>query len=89
MTATTEIVTFVTAANVTKNMYIGWVNQANLPVYTNVTIAAGIPAGTFTTTVPPGLGGMAFAALTGQTAATDVGALTVATLAGPALVEIS
>ena len=60
-----------------------------MPVYTPVNITAGIPAGIFTTTVPPGLGGLAFAALTGQTAAQDVGGLTVATLAGPALVEIS
>ncbi|MCJ1248777.1 hypothetical protein MMC30_005996 [Trapelia coarctata] len=87
MTGTTKTITFTTAVNVTESMYIGWVNQANVPVYTNVTITAGVPAGIFTTTVPPGMGGMAFAALTGQMAAQDVGALTVATVAGPAIVQ--
>ena len=89
MTPTTTMITFATTANVTQGMYVGWVNQANVPVYTSISVLAGMPQGVFNTTVPPGMGGMAFAALTGQTMALDVAALTVATLAGPVPVPIS
>jgi len=89
MTPTTTMITFATTANVTQGMYVGWVNQANVPAYTSISVLAGMPQGVFNTTVPPGMGGMAFAALTGQTMARDVAALTVATLAGPVPVPVS
>lgn len=89
LTPTTATLTFATAANVTHGMYVAWLNQANVPVYTPISVVAGAPPGVFNTTLPPGMGGVAFAALTGQRRARDVAALTVATLAGPVAVPIS
>ena len=66
-------------------LFVAWVNQANVPVYVPVTIVDG----SITTVIPPGMGGMAFAALTGQNQAVDVAGLTAATLAGPTPVQIS
>ncbi|MCJ1397864.1 hypothetical protein MMC11_001060 [Xylographa trunciseda] len=80
-------ITFSTMAAVSGNMSIAWINQANLPVFTPVTRSR--TAGQLTTSIPPGLGGMAFAALVNQTTAKDVTALTTMTLAGPATVQIS
>ena len=68
-----------------ETLYIGWANQANVPVYTDVVVAAD----TISTNVPPGMGGLAFAVLTGQNSALDVDSLTAATVAGPAVVQIS
>lgn len=68
-----------------EQLFVGWVNQANVPVYT----PAKISDGKVHTSVPAGLSGVAFAALTDQTTATDVNALTEKTLAGPAPVQIS
>lgn len=66
-------------------LYVAWVNQANVPVYTEATVTDG----TVETAVPPGLAGVAFAALTGQNQAWNVTALTNATLAGPVVVGVS
>lgn len=73
-------------ASESSNLFIGWVNQANAPVYTIATVSS---AGQGTAPVPGGLNGAAFAALTNQNTATSVDALTSATLAGPAVVVIS
>ncbi|MCJ1285719.1 hypothetical protein MMC26_005060 [Xylographa opegraphella] len=80
-------ITFSTTAGVLGNLSIAWINQANLPVYTPV--ARTLVAGQLTSVIPPGMGGMAFAALVNQTTAKDVAALTTMTLAGPATVQIS
>lgn len=69
-----------------KLLYIGWVNQANVVVYTTATVAGD---GMVKSTIPDGLAGLAFAALTNQSTATDVNSLTTATLAGPAPVQVS
>ena len=68
-----------------KSYYIGWVNQANVVNYTPATISNGNVA----TTIPDGLAGLAFAALTAQNTALDVNTLTGVTVAGPAPVQIS
>ena len=60
------------------------VNQANEPVYRNITVSAE----SITTSIPPGIGGLAFAVLTDQNSALDVECLTAATVAGPAVVQI-
>ena len=65
--------------------YIGWVNQANVVNYTPATVSNGNIA----STIPDGLAGLAFAALTNQNSALDVNTLTGVTLAGPAPVQIS
>ncbi len=67
-------------------LYIGWVNQANIINYTS---AKPVGDGKVKTTIPDGLAGIAFAALTSQNKAADVNALTEETLAGPAPVQIS
>lgn len=67
-------------------LYIGWVNQANVVNYTPAKPAGN---GKVETTIPDGLAGLAFAALTSQNKAADVNALTKETLAGPAPVQIS
>lgn len=71
--------------NMTNSVFIGWVNQANVVQYTN----AKVIGGQIESTIPEGLAGVAFAALTNQNQAPDVGNLTVATLAGPAPVRIT
>lgn len=68
-----------------QQLFIGWVNQANVPVYTPATLGNGHVQ----TSIPAGLTGIAFAALTNQNTALDVNALTEKTLAGPAPVQIS
>ncbi|PQE13924.1 late sexual development protein [Rutstroemia sp. NJR-2017a BBW] len=68
-----------------KNLYIGWVNQVNPIVYTNVTVKGGVGS----VDVPKGLTGMTFAALTAQMMETTVDGLSNATLAGPAPVLLS
>ncbi|MCJ1339566.1 hypothetical protein MMC09_004856 [Bachmanniomyces sp. S44760] len=73
-----------------QKLWIGWVNQANNVVYEEVDLGAGASGVVqFTSTIPDGLNGIAFAALTGQNTALDVTALTAATLAGPVPVQIS
>lgn len=67
--------------------YIGWVNQANVVNYQPATVI--IATGVVTSTIPEGMAGMAFAALTGQDTAQDVSILTAMTIAGPAPVQIS
>lgn len=88
VTGTDQQITF-SAAGVTEaqsgTLFIAWVNQANVPLYTPVTVCDG----NFVTTIPKGLAGVAFAALTAQNTAQDIGALTDATVAGPAVVQIS
>ena len=71
--------------NSTSDVFIGWVNQANVVQYT----PAKVHAGKVDSTIPDGLAGFAFAALTNQNKFPDVGNLTLATLAGPAPVRIS
>jgi len=68
-----------------KDLYIGWVNQANVVQYT----PASVSNGRVVSTIPSGMAGLAFAALTAQKDALDVNALTAVTLAGPAPVQIS
>ena len=67
-------------------IYVGWVNQFNVPAYTPATLNGD---GTVTTNIPDGLAGAAFAALTNQTTAATTVDLTTASLAGPAFVQIS
>jgi len=73
---------------ITRNekLFIGWVNQANVPVYTVATISI---LGKGTAPIPSGLSGASFAALTNQNTAVSVDALTSATIAGPAVVIVS
>lgn len=66
--------------------YIGWVNQANVINYTPASVDAN---GNVKSSIPSGLAGLAFAALTAQNMAGDVNALTGVTVAGPAPVQIS
>jgi hypothetical protein len=66
-------------------LYVGWVNQANPVVYSNVTVKNGIG----TADIPQGLTGIAFAGLTMQNSATTVDGLTNFTLAGPASIFMS
>ena len=68
------------------NYYIGWVNQANVINYTPATVDKN---GKVESSIPSGMAGLAFAALTGQNTAVDVNALTGVTVAGPAPVQIS
>ena len=69
-----------------KTLYIGWVNQANVVQYTTATADGD---GRVKSTIPDGLAGLAFAALTTQNKALDVNALTAVTTAGPAPIQIS
>lgn len=80
-----NIVFSTTAEGMTGNLSIAWINQANVPQFTSASRAGN----QFTTTIPPNMGGMAFAALVNQTTAVDVATLTLMTLAGPAPVQIS
>jgi len=67
------------------NLFVGWVNQTNLVVYSNVTLKNGVR----TADIPQGMTGIAFAALTNQITAMTVDGLSNATLAGPAPVLMS
>ena len=71
--------------NSTSDVFIGWVNQANVVQYTD----AKVSGGKVDSSIPDGLSGFAFAALTTQNKVPDVGNLTLSTLAGPAPVRIS
>jgi hypothetical protein len=84
-TSPTSITFNATDVPLGKNLYIGWVNQVNPIVYTNVTVKAGVGSAD----VPKGLTGMTFAALTAQMTETTVDGLSNATLAGPAPVLLS
>lgn len=75
----------INAEDFKKTLYIGWVNQANVVKYE----PAKVEGGKVTSTIPGGLAGMAFAALTGQNVARNVLELTEKTVAGPATVQIS
>ncbi|PVH73208.1 hypothetical protein DL98DRAFT_608380 [Cadophora sp. DSE1049] len=68
-----------------KNLFIGWVNQLGSPVYTPL---KSIGNGTGTATVPSGLKGVVYTALTTQNTLMSVDDLTGATLAGPAVVLV-
>lgn len=68
------------------SVFVGWVNQANVVQYTDAKVSG---AGKVEATIPGGMAGVAFAALTSQNHFPDVGNLTLATLAGPAPVRIS
>lgn len=68
-----------------KDLFIGWVNQLGSPVYTPL---KSIGNGTGTATVPSGLKGVVYAALTTQNTLVSIDDLTGATLAGPAIVLV-
>ena len=78
--------TAVSKEDLSKKLYIGWVNQANVVNYQSATVDG---EGVVKSTIPEGMAGMAFAALTGQNTAEDVNSLTSVTIAGPAPVQIS
>ena len=65
-----------------KQYYIGWLNEEGLPKYTKATVS-GTDSRTYTADVPSGLFGQAYAVLTEQNQATNVGDLTAKTVAGP------
>jgi Ferritin-like domain len=67
-------------------LFVGWLNQANEPVYSKLTLTS---AGQGTTSVPKGLNGVAFAAVTNQSSETTVDGLTAATVAGPVAIVIT
>lgn len=67
-----------------KQLFIGWLNQLNLPTYTNLTIQ---DQGKGTAAVPQGLNGAAFAALTSQIP-NNANDLALATLAGPVVLNL-
>ena len=79
--------TAVSKEDLSRDLYIGWVNQANVVNYQPATVVDG--EGIVKSEIPQGMAGMAFAALTGQDKAVDVGDLTAVTIAGPAPVQIS
>ncbi|KAG4434308.1 hypothetical protein IFR05_010221 [Cadophora sp. M221] len=64
-----------------KNLFIGWVNQLGSPVYTPL---KSIGNCTGTATIPSGLKGVVYMALTTQNTLMSVEDLTGATLASPA-----
>jgi hypothetical protein len=73
------------AARSGKPLFIGWVNQVNVPAYTRLD-ASGDGSGM--TAVPPQLSGTAFAVLTTQPELLDIDQLTEATLAGPVVISL-
>ncbi|KAN0101479.1 hypothetical protein V8E51_011989 [Hyaloscypha variabilis] len=84
-TPPTSITFTASGVSATDKLFVGWVNQANPIVYSNVTISNGVA----TADVPTGLTGIAFAALTREISATTVDGLTNVTIAGPAAVLMS
>lgn len=72
--------------DLSKQLFIGWINQANVINYQSATVDE---KGMVQSTIPEGMAGIAFAALTGQNTAKDVNSLTNVTIAGPAPVQIS
>ena len=73
---------------VSGQLFVVWVNQAIDLDFEPVT-AIDNEKGVVTSTIPNGLGGVAYAALTNSSTATDVTQLTNETVAGPAIVQIS
>lgn len=69
-------------------LFVVWVNQQIDLDFQPVT-AIDKDKGVVTSTIPDGLGGVAYAALTNSTTATGVVQLTDETVAGPAIVQIS
>jgi len=84
-TPPTSITFTASGVSQTQKLYVGWVNQANPVMYSNVTILNGVA----TADIPTGLTGIAFAALTADNTATTVDGLTNVTIAGPAPVLMS
>ena len=78
--------TAVSKEDLSKKLFVGWVNQANVVEYEPATVDE---KGVVNSTIPEGMAGIAFAALTGQNTAKDVNSLTNMTIAGPAPVQIS
>ncbi|CAF9930503.1 MAG: hypothetical protein ALECFALPRED_004618 [Alectoria fallacina] len=78
--------TAVSKDDLSKGLYIGWVNQANVVNYKPATVDG---EGMVKSTIPDGMAGIAFAALTPQNTAEDVNSLTAVTIGGPAPVQIS
>jgi hypothetical protein len=68
-----------------QDLFIAWVNQLGSPVYTPL---KSIGNGTGTATVPSGLKGVVYTALTTQNTLMSVDDLTGATLAGPAIILV-
>lgn len=68
-----------------KDLFVGWVNQLGSPVYTPVTSTGD---GTGSASIPSGLKGAVFTALTSQNTLVTVDDLTAATLAGPAIILV-
>ena len=73
------------ATSASDKLFVGWVNQANKVNY----VDAQLKGNTVYASIPDGLAGAAFAALTNQNTLPDVNSLTAKTLAGPAVVIIS
>jgi hypothetical protein len=86
MAPTSVAFSFDSSIKVKSKLLVGWLNQANEPVYSTLAV---IGAGKGTTTVPKGLNGVAFAAVTNQSTETTVDGLTAATAAGPVATTIS
>lgn len=68
-----------------KDLFIGWVNQLRSPVFTPL---KSIGNGTGSATVPSGLKGVVYAALTTQNTLISIDDLTGTTLAGPAIIFV-
>lgn len=68
-----------------KNLFIGWINQLDSPVYTSLNSTGN---GKGTAAVPSGLKGVVYTALTTQNTLLTVDDLTEATLAGPAAIIV-
>lgn len=68
-----------------KSLFIAWVNQLGSPVYTPVKSSGN---GTGTASIPSGLKGVVYTALTTQNSLLTIDDLTAATLAGPAVILV-
>ena len=68
-----------------KQLMIGWVNQLNMPVYTPLNVTA---SGKGTASIPQDVNGVTFAVITVQEA-DNINDLTLATMAGPVVVQLS
>ncbi|KAM3066450.1 hypothetical protein ACMFMG_012036 [Clarireedia jacksonii] len=68
-----------------KELFIGWVNQLGSPVFTLLKSSGN---GTGTTSIPSGLKGVVYTALTTQDTLMTIDELTAATLAGPAIILV-
>ncbi len=68
-----------------KQLFVGWTNQLNVPVYTVLSI---VGQGRGVADVPQGLNGAVFAAVTSQLPDNDYD-LALATLAGPVALSLS